>query len=82
MHAEPRVGAESAGLTPTSNTRSEDQLTADHLESLRVITRKMATAEDLQSVLRSIITAIVEAGHGVDPTRGRMGAAAAHRPEE
>ena len=65
MHAEPRVGAESAGLTPTSNTRSEDQLTADHLESLRVITRKMATAEDLQSVLRSIITAIVEGGDAV-----------------
>ena len=35
------------------------------LELLRGITRQMATAEDLQTVLRSIIAAIVERGEAI-----------------
>ena len=65
MNAEPRVGAESGGLTPAPGVRGDNRLSAERLELLRGITRKMATAQDLQTVLQSIIAAIVDGGDAV-----------------
>ena len=58
----------SASLTPTPNESiaSLDPAFADErLEMLRRITRQMATAEDLETVLRSITTSLAQHGDAI-----------------
>jgi formate hydrogenlyase transcriptional activator len=63
MNTESHLAQESPTLTPP--VTANDRLSASQMETLRGITRKMATAEDLETVLKSIVSAIVELGQAV-----------------
>jgi transcriptional regulator with GAF, ATPase, and Fis domain len=60
MGAEPR--ADHGGVVPAGSTprAGAPQLRDRPFETLRAITRQMATAEDLDTVLQSIVTALVD----------------------
>ena len=65
MNAEPRTGADMPGVTPPMTAHTADGLLPKELEMLRGITRQMATADDLDTVLQSIAHALVERAEAV-----------------
>jgi formate hydrogenlyase transcriptional activator len=60
MNAESRIDPEPGNLTRSANPMGDGDLSIDHLEMLRGITGQMATADDLDTVLQSIVDALVE----------------------
>jgi formate hydrogenlyase transcriptional activator len=59
------VGAASLGMPPGTAAPTDVQLGDAQLDMLRGITRHMATAEDLETVLRSIVTALVDRAQAI-----------------
>jgi formate hydrogenlyase transcriptional activator len=63
MSAETRMGSTPPSMIASSSgSPGTEQLADAQLDMLRGITRQMATADDLDTVLRSIVSALVERG--------------------